>query len=320
MGEKFKKVSIVIPVYNEAGNIIDLFNEIRNTMVKQNRDYEIIFVDDCSDDNSFKILTNIFSKDSCVQVVSLMGNQGKTVALNAGLRCVSGDIVIIIDGDGQHDPAYIPQFVSAIDEGYDVASGWKNEDAGRSRFKSIIHNNINKILGKIIGVKMKYFGAAMKAYKRELIERLELSGDLHRFVGALIYYKGINIKEIPINIRPRKSGVSNYSFGKIVGKVFLDAILVKFLTKYSKTPFRIFGPVGFLFGILGMLGIGYVAVNKYLFGISAFYDTSILIISAIGIITGIQFIFFGLMAEMISRAYYTSEKKTSSLIRTYLKH
>jgi len=128
MGEKFKKVSIVIPVYNEAGNIIDLYNEIRNTMVKQNRDYEIIFVDDCSDDNSFKILTNIFSKDSCVQVVSLMGNQGKTVALNAGLRCVSGDIVIIIDGDGQHDPAYIPQFVSAIDEGYDVASGWKNED------------------------------------------------------------------------------------------------------------------------------------------------------------------------------------------------
>ena len=171
-----------------------------------------------------------------------------------------------------------------------------------------------------MGVKMKYFGVAMKAYKTGVAQRMELSGDLHRFAGALIYYKGIKIKEIPINIRAREKGVSKYSFGTIVGKVFLDVILIKFLTKYSKTPFRIFGPIGFLFSTLGVLGVGYVAINKYFFGISAFHDTALLILSAIGITIGIQFIFFGLMSEMISRIYYTSNNKYFYTLKEHLKH
>ncbi|KKT79460.1 MAG: Undecaprenyl-phosphate 4-deoxy-4-formamido-L-arabinose transferase [Parcubacteria group bacterium GW2011_GWF2_44_8b] len=320
MDNVLKKVSIVIPMHNEEGNAMALYGELKEAMAKENRDYEIIFVDDYSYDNTFKILEDIFKKDKHVQVISLMGNQGKAVALNAGLKHVSGDIVLIMDGDGQHNPAYIPEFISAIQEGYDVASGWKKEDKGRSKFKSILHNNINRIIGKIMGVKMKYFGVAMKAYRKELIQRLELSGDLHRFAGVMVYYKGINIKEIPIKIRARENGSSKYSFGKIVGKVFLDIVLVKFLTKYSRTPFKIFGPIGFILGILGILGVGYIAINKYFFGISAFYDISILLLSAVAIIIGIQFIFFGLIAELISRIYYNPDNKATVLIKTSLKH
>jgi len=314
-----KKVSIVLPVYNEEGNVESLYKELRETMRKQDKDYEIIFVDDCSYDNTFEMLQKIFKKDEHVQVISLMGNQGKAVALNSGLKHVTGDIIVIMDGDGQHNPEDIPRFIKAIDKGFDVASGWKQEDPGRSKFKSRLHGSINKALGKIMGVKMKYFGVAMKAYKKGVAERLELTGDLHRFAGALIYYEGINIKEIPISIRPRKEGVSKYRFGKIVGKVFLDVILVKFLTKYSKTPFRIFGPIGFFFGTLGTIGIAYVAITKYLLGISAFYNISILILSAIGITIGIQFIFFGLIAEMISRIYYTSNNKQFYTLKEHLK-
>ena len=320
INSKQKSVSIVIPVFNEAGNIKSLYTELDGVMTNQDKEYEIIFVDDCSYDDTFNILSEIFNKDKHVQIVSLMGNQGKAVALNAGLKYSSGDIIVIMDGDGQHNPADIPQFISAISEGYDVASGWKNEDRGRSRFKSALHNTVNKLLGKLMGVKMKYFGVAMKAYKTGVAQRMELSGDLHRFAGALIYYKGIKIKEIPINIRAREKGVSKYSFGTIVGKVFLDVILIKFLTKYSKTPFRIFGPIGFLFSTLGVLGVGYVAINKYFFGISAFHDTALLILSAIGITIGIQFIFFGLMSEMISRIYYTSNNKYFYTLKEHLKH
>lgn len=319
--EGANKISILIPVYNEDGNIVSLYEELTAVMSKLAKDYEIVFVDDCSHDDTFKILAGIFKKDSHVQVISLLGNHGKATALNAGLKYVSGDIVIIMDGDGQHNPEYIPQFISSIEEeDYDLASGWKQTDEGRNGFKSFLHDGINKMIGKIMGVRMRYFGVAMKAYKKNLIQRLELSGDLHRFAGTLVYYKGIRIKEIPMNIRVREKGVSKYSFRKIAGKVFLDIFLIKFLTKYSKAPFRIFGPIGFVFLALGLLGIGYVAVNKYFFGISAFYDVSILIISAIGVTIGIQFIFFGLMSEMIARIYYSSGNKQFYTLKEHLEH
>jgi len=318
--QKKQKISIIIPVYNEEGNVANLHKELTEVMGLENREYEIIFIDDCSYDKTLDVLREIFNQDKHTQIISLMGNQGKAAALNSGLKHASGDIIIIMDGDGQHNPNDIPQFISAIENGYDVASGWKIEDKGRSKIKSIIHNSINKFIGKIMGVKMKYFGVAMKAYKKNIIDHLELSGDLHRFAGALIYYKGIKIKEIPINIRPRETGVSKYNFNNIVGKVFLDVILVKFLTKYSKTPFRIFGPIGFFFGILGSIGIIYVAITKYLYNIAAFHNISIIIIAAIGITIGIQFIFFGLMAEMISRIYYTSNERGLHTTKEYLKH
>lgn len=316
--KSINKISVVSPVYNEEENIEDFYKELDAELKKTGKDYEIIFVDDSSIDSSFKILENIFNQNKHVEIVSLLGNQGQTMALAAGFRAASGDVVVAMDGDGQHDPKYIPEFVSSIEEGFDVASGWKLKDGGSRKTKVILSKLAHKIIGWLTGAKMKYFGATMKAYRRDILKSLDLSGDFHRFMGALVYYKGIKIKEIPIEIRPRKKGASHYSFSKVF-KVALDLILLKFLTKYSKTPFRVFGSLGVLFGITGGIGATYIYMMKLFFNQSAAQNIAGLVISAIFFIVGIQFIFFGLMAEMISKVYYTAGGKEFFSIRTHLK-
>lgn len=312
------KVSIVIPIYNEESNIAPLYDEIAAVLSKINKQYEIIFVDDCSSDNSLEILTEIFDKEPNIQVISLLGNQGQTSALNAGFKKASGGVVVAMDGDGQHNPKYIPEFIRAIEEGYDMASSWKQKDAQRNLVYSFLSNMAHKIIGKVIGIKMKYFGATMKAYHRGLLHNLELSGDLHRFAGALVYYEGIKMKEVPIDIRPRRNGPSKYNVGKIF-KVALDLILIKFLIKHAKTPFRIFGTIGIISGAIGFAGIAIIAFEKYVFGMPAFPNTAFVVLSAMGIIVGIEFILFGLMSELISRIYHTANNKEPYTTRMHLK-
>ena len=230
------KISVVIPIYNEELNITLLYDEIVVVLSKINKQYEIIFVDDCSSDNSLGILMEIFNKKPNIQVISLLGNQGQTSALNAGFKKATGDIIVAMDGDGQHNPKYIPEFIQAIEKGYDMASSWKQKRYSKKFYLFFFSNIAHKIIGKVIGIKMRYFGATMKAYNKNLLHNLELSGDLHRFAGALVYYEGIKIKEIPINIRPRKNGPSKYKVSKIL-KVVLDLILIRFLIKHAKTRF-----------------------------------------------------------------------------------
>ncbi len=314
-----KDISIVIPIYNEEDEIIKLYMELKNVLDATGKEYEIIFVDDCSTDSSLGILKEIFKKDINIQVISLLGNNGQTIALRSGFKISSGNIILAMDGDGQHDPKYIPKFISAMEEGYDVVSSWKIKDKDSSKLKFLLSKIAHKIISKITGVKMNYFGATMKAYRGKILKNLDLSGNLHRFIGALIYYKGMKIKEVPIEIRLRENGSSNYGLKKIP-KVFLDLILIKFLTKYSKTPFVIFGSLGVLLSALGIIGIGYVYILKYFFEQSATQNIAGLMVSAICFIIGIQFIFFGLMAEMISRVYYTSNNKDFFDIKLHLKH
>lgn len=315
---EIKKISIVIPVYNEEENMRSLYDELKAVLEQINKDYEIIFVDDCSQDKSLAILKDIFQQDEHVQIISLLGNEGQTTALLAGFKQAVGEIILAMDGDGQHDPKYIPQFVAAIEEGNDIASGWKHKDTDQ-RFKSFLSRIAHKIIGQLVGVKMKYFGATMKAYRREILKNLDMSGNLHRFAGALVAYKGIKIKEVPIKIRPRKGGKSNYGFNKIL-KVALDLILIKFLTKYAKTPFRMFASLGVFAIMVGLLGISWVAFDKYILGVSAFYNTATIIVAVAALIIGIQFIFFGLMAEMTSRVYYTSSDRNFYVVKHHLKH
>lgn len=317
--KEIKKISVVIPVYNERDNLESLYVELKAVMDGLNKDYEIIFVDDSSYDTSLEILKKIFDKDINVQIISLLGNQGQTSALSAGFKIASGDVILAMDGDGQHNPKYIPSFISAVEEGFDVVSGWKQKDDSRSLFGSLLSAFAHKVIARAVGVKMNYFGATMKVYRRDVISSLDLSGDMHRFMGALISYKGIKIKEIPIEIRKREKGSSNYTFKKIY-KVVLDLILIRFLAKYSKTPFRMFGTMGGLLSLAGMSGIVYIQILKYVFGQSATQNVSGLIISSIAFMVGVQFIFFGLIAEMISKIYYTSNNKEFFNIKEHLKH
>lgn len=314
-----KKISLIIPVYNEEANVASLYQELKTVLATLNRNYEIIFIDDGSTDSSLQILRRIFEDNPQVQVISLLGNQGQTLGLKAGFEASTGEIIVAMDGDGQHDPKYLPQFIQAIEEGNDIASGWKVKDAESGRFKFLLSRIAHKIVSKITGAKMNYLGATMKAYDRSLFGGLEISGHLHRFMGALMYYPGIKVKEIPIKIRRRSGGQSNYNLTKTL-RVLLDLILIKFLTKYSKTPFVIFGSLGAIMGLFGTIGIFYVYLLKFFFQHSAAENVAGLIISAVCLITGLQFIFFGLLAEMVSRTYYTADRKRFFNVKLHLKH
>lgn len=319
MERKTEKVSIVIPVYNEGSNVISLYEELKPVMESLKKDYEIIYIDDCSQDHTLEVLEKIFNHDKKVQVISLLGNHGQTLALNAGFRKATGDIIIAMDGDGQHDPKYIPEFVKGIEEGYDLVSGWKIEDKGRGLISRGISKVAHKIIAKISGSKMKYSGATMKAYHKPLLRKLDLTGDMHRFAGALVSFKGIKIKEIPIKIRQRKDAKSHYGPSKAL-KVLLDLILLRYLVKTSKTPFRFFGFLGFSMSFIGFLGFIWVFIQKIFFGVSTLSNASILIFSLLFVTAGIQFIFFGLIAEMISRVYYTSNNQQYYIKRYHLTH
>lgn len=311
-------ISLVIPVYNEAGNLLPFYQELSAVLKGLGKDYEIIFVDDCSKDNSLAILEEIYRQDPQVQVISLLGNQGQTLAINAGFKQARGDVVVAMDGDGQHDPAYLPQFIQAIADGYDMASSWKAEDA-RGNAGSLLSKAAHGLIRLLMGMKLRYFGATMKAYRADLLRNLDLSGDLHRFAGALVYFEGIKVKEIPITVRPRKVGVSKYKLNKVF-RVLLDIILIKFLTKYAKTPFRIFGAVGIGFILLGMVSSGYIAFEYLAWGISVFRNTALVVVTAMCLIVGLQLMIFGLVSEMISRIYYTSNSKEFHTIKLHLKH
>ncbi len=315
-----QKISIVIPVYNEAGNIPTLYTELTNILRASQKDYEIIYVNDCSTDTSLEVLEGLFTHDTHVQVVSLLGNQGQTIALSAGLKHAEGDVVIAMDGDGQHDPAYLPEFIQAIEEGNDLASSWKIQDERGSYLVAILSKTFHGVVSMFTGVKMKYFGSTMKAYRRELLQSLDLAGDLHRFAGVLVHYKGIRVKEIPIRIRKRAQGVSAYGIAGKIFRVLPDLLLIKFLTKYAKAPFRVFGAVSLIGLILGVSGIGLVTYQKYVLGFPSYQNTGLLIVSAVGIIVSIQLLVFGFVAELISRVYYTTNQRGLYTIRTHLKH
>lgn len=314
-----QKISIVIPIYNEAENILPLYEELTGVLRTSLKDYEIIYIDDCSTDSSFETLENLFIADAHIQVISLLGNQGQTLALSAGLKQASGDVIIAMDGDGQHNPEYLPEFIQAIEEGYDLVSSWKVKDERGSHIIAILSKVFHTVVSKFTGVKMKYFGSTMKAYRRELLKSLDLSGDLHRFAGVLVYYKGIKIKEIGINVRKRVRGKSAYGIGKIF-RVILDLVLIKFLTKYAKAPFRAFGALSIIGLVFGICGIGLVTYYKYVLGLPSQQNTGLLIVSAVAIIVSFQLLIFGFMAELLSRVYYASGQRGLYTVHTHLKH
>lgn len=314
-----QKISVVVPIHNEEENIVPLYLELTKVLRATLTDYEIIYVDDCSYDNSLATLDDLFTRDPRIQVVSLLGNQGQTIALSAGFKQAGGDVIIAMDGDGQHDPAYLKEFIKAIEEGHDLASSWKLQDERGSILFALLSKLFHKMVSMSTGVKMKYFGSTMKAYRRELLHSLDLSGDLHRFAGVLVYYEGIKVKEIPIKIRKRIRGSSAYGVSKIF-RVILDLLLIKFLTKYAKAPFRVFGSISLIGLVLGVSGVVLVMYQKYVLGFPSYQNTGLLIVSAVGIIVSIQLLVFGFIAELISRVYYASDKRGLYTIKTHLRH
>jgi glycosyltransferase involved in cell wall biosynthesis len=309
------KYSIVIPVYNEQENVGQLYSRIVETMREVSDSYEIVFVDDGSRDDTFKMLSEMCERDARVIAVQLRKNFGQTAALKAGFDLARGEVIISMDGDLQHDPAEIPAFVAKLSEGYDVVSGWRAQrrDAWLTRrLPSLV---ANWLLARLCRVDLHDFGTTFKAYRREVITDLPLYGDMHRFIPALASWSGARIAEIPIKNVVRQRGKSNYGLSRTL-TVVLDLICLKFLLDYSTKPLQFFGGWGLLStGAGGLIGLGLI-FKKFVYDIDVIQEHGpLLFMTVVLIVCGIQLISIGLIGEMLSRTYYESQKKAIYSVR-----
>lgn len=307
------KISVVLPVYNEEKNIPQLYTELKKVLDKIDGEYEIICVDDHSKDESLKILKKIAIEDKNVKVASFKWNSGQTAAMSAGIKFASGDIIIPMDSDLQNDPNDIPKFLSKLNEGYDVVSGWRKNRKDFAISRKLPSFLANMLIRKITNVKIHDYGCSMKAYKSEIIKDVLLYGEMHRFIPAYTAWHGGKIAEIVVNHRPRINGKTNYGIARTF-YVLLDLVVVKFLSKYMNKPMHFFGGLGFVSLGFGLFA-GILSVFLKIIHSRDFVETPLPIFSALFIIVGVVLVAMGVISEMIMRVYYESQGKTPYNVR-----
>lgn len=318
--ESTVRYSIVVPFYNEQENIPSLYMKLTEVMDAIGEPYELVFVDDGSKDNSFKVLSDIYEHDRRVNLIRLRRNFGQTPALKAGFDFARGEVIISMDGDLQHDPEEIPKFLEKIEEGYDLVSGWRYARKDHWLMRQIPSRAANWLMAKLSGVDLHDFGTTFKAYRREIIQEIQLYGELHRFIPALASTTGARIVEVPIENLSRKSGKSNYGIGRTI-RVFLDLMMVKFLLDYSTRPLQFFGVLGMVGAASGLLIGAYVSFKKFYYHISVMTQHGPLLLLSIALlVSGIQFISMGLLGEITARTYYESQNKPIYALREVKSH
>lgn len=285
-------ISIVIPMYNERDSVKPLYEQLISVLSKL-ENYEIIFIDDGSTDETIERIKEINDKN--VRVIQFQRNFGKAAALSCGFSNAKGDIIITMDGDLQDDPKEIPRFLEELKK-YDMISGWKFER----------HDPINKIIPsklfnwlsvKITGINIHDSNCGFKGYRSYVIKDINLYGELHRYIPALVHWKGYSIGEIKVVHHARIYGKSKYGVGRLI-KGFLDLITVKFLMSYTNRPLHLFGSIGVISVFFGMV-ICFFLIYEWLRGISI-GDRPLLTFGILLIITGIQFVSLGLIGELIT--------------------
>ncbi len=308
-----RSISVVVPIYNEEGSLPLLYEEL---VAVANRLPEIrmefILVDDGSKDKSVDIIRSLGQKDSRVKGVFFKRNFGQTAAMSCGIKTATGDLIIPMDGDLQNDPADIPKFLEKINEGYSCVSGWRKDRKDDLFFRKLPSWIANGIISVMTGVHLHDYGCSLKAYSRDIIQDVELYGEMHRFIPAYAVWSGAKVTEIVVNHRARRFGVSKYGLSRIF-KVMLDLIVVKFLTNYFNKPMHFFGAIGFLaLGIGGLAEMAAIVLRFY--GIHL-VQTPLPIVGAMFVIVGVQLILFGLMAEVLMRTFYESKGRRAYAIR-----
>jgi glycosyltransferase involved in cell wall biosynthesis len=303
------KYSIVVPFHNEEENVTVLYDRVKHVMELVGASFELVFVDDGSRDRTYRLLEEIAAVDSRVLLVKLRRNFGQTSALAAGFDHSSGEYVLAMDGDLQHDPNEIPGFLAKLEEGYDVVSGWRAQRSD-SVWRRLPSGVANWMMARLSGVDIHDFGTTFKAYRREVIRNIPLYGEMHRFIPALASWYGASICEIPISNSARASGKSHYGIGRTF-RVFFDLLTIRFLLKYMTRPLHFFGGVG----ALGMLSGGGLAtwllIHKLLTGHAVGDEHGpLFIIAAVLILGGIQMIGVGLLGELQVRHFYAQSQRS----------
>jgi len=307
------KVSIVVPIYNEGDNIPPLYNEINEALAVLPHSFEIIFINDGSTDGSEDLLNELASKDDKCKVIHFRRNFGQTAAIMAGIEYANGDIIVSIDGDLQNDPKDIPKLIEEIDKGYDVCSGWRKVRKDNPLLRKIPSLIANKLISRISGVNLHDYGCTLKAYKKDIIKGVRLYGEMHRFIPIYTSWRGARVNEIPVNHRPRLYGKSKYGLSRIF-KIILDLIVVKFMATYINKPIYIFGGFGLVSLLLSMACFALMVYYKY-WGGKSYIETPLPQVFVLLVLIGLQSILIGILAELLMRTYYESQKKDIYLIK-----
>ncbi len=308
-----KALSVVVPVYNEEENVAESYRELSEVLQGVGLPYEIIFVDDGSRDRTVATLMAVGADDASLRVIEFRRNFGQTAAMAAGFHHTRYDIVIALDGDLQNDPAEIPRMIEKLDEGFDLVAGWRKERKDKYISRRLPSMIANRIISYFTNVQLHDYGCTLKAMRGDIARGIRLYGEMHRFIPALAYEQGARIVEIPVRHRERRFGTSKYGISRTL-RVILDLLTVKFLLGYSKRPIHLFGTLGLGSGGLGSLMLINATVQRLFFGVPM-GTRPMMVLGVMLVLMGLQFLMFGLLAEVMTRTYYESQNKETYVIR-----
>ncbi|MGD0045652.1 MAG: glycosyltransferase family 2 protein [Bryobacteraceae bacterium] len=307
-------LSIVIPIHNEEPSILPLYDRLTAVLDRLQRPYEVLFVDDASSDRSFELLANLVEIDGHLTVIRLRRNFGQTAALSAGFHEAHGEIVIAMDGDLQHAPEDIPALLEKIEQGYDIASGWRQHRIDNALLRKIPSRIANWMMAKASGVDLRDFGTTFKAYRADVLKDVHLYGELHRFIPALASFYGARIAEVPISNSLRTAGDSHYGLGRTF-RVLFDILTIRFLLKYLTRPMHFFGTLGLAGTTLGGGIMLYLGVNK-IFGQDIIAEHGpLMVLGGLLLLAGLIMFNTGFIGEMLMRTYFESQDRRIYAIR-----
>ena len=306
-------ISVVVPIYNEVESIPRLIKAISSTLKPTDITYEIICVDDGSQDGSSKLLQEMAEKRTDLRAVLLRRNYGQTPAMAAGFEYARGEIIVTMDGDLQNDPVDIPKILDKLNEGYDLVSGWREYRQDDPVTRLLPSKIANWIIGRVTGVQLHDYGCSLKAYRHEIVEDMKLYGELHRFLPALAFIEGAKITEMPVLHHARQYGTSKYGLGRTV-RVVMDLLTVFFMKKFITRPMHIFGVFGIFSMLIGTLIGLYLTILKFGFS-ENIGNRPLLTLAVLLLVTGVQLFCFGILTELMMRTYYESQNRPIYRVR-----
>lgn len=307
-------LTVVVPMLNEQENLPDLYAQLTAALVQSGLRYELIFVDDGSTDGSWRVIQSLVAADPAIRAIRFRRNFGQSAAFAAGFSRASGAVVVTIDADLQNDPADIPLLLHTLyEQECDIVSGWRVNRQDKFLSRRLPSQLANGLISKVTGVELHDYGCSLKAYRAEVVKNLRLYGDLHRFLPALASWMGVTVVEVPVNHRARTRGKSKYGLWRTLW-VLIDLISVKFFLSYGTRPSRVFGIIGMLSMLLGVLIGFYLTAVKLLYNIDI-GTRPLLLLGILLLVLGVQFISTGLLAEMMVRTYYEAQDKPIYALR-----
>ncbi len=307
------EISIIIPVFNEVENIAPLHEACLQQLGETSLKLEIIFVDDGSTDGTGAVLNQICQGDERTRSITLRRNYGQSAAIMAGLDQAKYPILVLMDGDGQNDPADIPVLVQKLDEGYDVVSGWRKDRKDRFVSRIIPSRIANWLISAISGIHLHDYGCTLKAYRREVMRDVRIYGEMHRFIPIYASWEGAQVTEVVVQHHPRRRGKSKYGLSRTL-KVVLDVLVITFLQRYLHKPIYLFGGFGLLNFWAAFVSFFLMIWYKFVERIS-FIETPLPLLVVLFLLVGIMSMLMGLLAEMVMRTYFESQGKTAYGLR-----